>query len=531
MKKTILSLMVFMGTALGLNAQLWLPEGAGFTAASRGFTNIFVVSPQVVWASAYDGSGSSAPVQDLTVTTNGGTTWTPKTVTVSGGLTGMNLSMVCAVDANTAWVAMWKSSGSVNPGIYKTTDGGTTWTRQTTAAYTASSFPDIVYFWDANTGVTMGDPVSGKFEIYTTTNGGTTWTVVPSANMTAPLSGETAWTSNYSVIGNTIWFGTSKGRVYKSTDQGLHWVATAVTGMTGKNTFPAFQDANNGFCMKFYSTTDTVNLLDWSSDGGASYAPFTYAGPVYNQSIQYIPGTTNTYATIGVDAQNTPDRVGFTWTQNGGTTWYSDAQMTGTQLTAQGWLNDSTGWVGSFNTDATDGLNKFNSVLALVSNFTANDTSIFVADSVQFQNTSHGKFSAYLWTFPGGIPASSTAKNPPAVLYLTAGDYNVSLRVTSLLGVKTTIKTNYIHVGGVGINEHSRSSVKVYPNPAKDWLNIKASSTMQELQVTNVMGQIVINQKVNNTSYSLNTSGLKAGIYNLKIKMADGYIYQKVVVN
>jgi photosystem II stability/assembly factor-like uncharacterized protein len=528
MKKSILSVAVFLGLALGLNAQLWLQQGAGFTTSSRGFTNIFIVDPQVVWASAYDGSGGGAAVQDFTMTTNGGTTWTAKTIS---GVTGLNISMICAVSATTAWAAMWKASGSVNPGIYKTTDGGTTWTRQSTAAYTAPSFPDIVYFWDANVGVTMGDPVSGKFEIYTTSDGGTTWTVVPGANMTAPLSGETAWTSNYSVIGNTIWFGTSKGRVYKSTDQGHNWTATAVAGMTGKNTFAAYQDANTGFCMKFYSAADTSNLLDLSTDGGATYAPFTYAGPVYNQMINYVPGTANTYATIGVDATDQPDRLGFTYTTNGGTTWYSDVQMTGTQLTAECWLNDSTGWVSGFNTDATDGLFKFNNVLALNSDFMSPDTSILVFDTAHFTNMSDGRITSYQWTFQGGIPASSNAKTPPPVTYLQAGSWDVTLKVTGQLGSRTLKKTGYIHVGGVGINEHSKASITVYPNPARDFMSIKATASMQEIQVLNLLGQILINQPVSTQTYTLNTSMLKAGVYDLKIKMNDGFVNKKIVVN
>lgn len=527
MKKTILSLAAFLGLTLGLNAQLWIQEGAGFTAASRGFLNIFAVNSQVVWAAAYDGTNVLNPCQDFTVTTNGGTTWHPKVCSAAANLC---FSMICPVDSLTAWVATFSPTGTLVPGVYKTIDGGNTWTHQTTG-YTTASFPDIIYFWDANTGVTMGDPVGGKFEIYTTSNGGTTWTVVPGANIPVPTGGETAYTTDLSVVGNTIWFGTSRGRVYKSIDQGHNWTVAVPAGMTGKSTWPSFQDANNGFCMKFISSTDTSNLLDISSDGGTSYTHFTYAGSVYNSSMEYVKGTPNTYVSVGADATNQPTRVGFTYSTDGGNTWYVDPQMNGTQLTATEWLNDSTGWAGTFTTDATDGLFKFNNVLALKSDFMTNDTSIIVLDSAHFQNLSLGRITSYLWTFQNGNPSTSTLKTPPPVYWLQNGSWNVTLKVTGDLGSRTLTKTGYIHVGGLGINEHSKSSISVYPNPVKDYMNIKASARMQEIQVINIIGQVILNQKVNNTIVTLNSTELKPGIYNLKVKMEDGYIYQKIVVN
>jgi PKD repeat protein len=52
---------------------------------------------------------------------------------------------------------------------------------------------------------------------------------------------------------------------------------------------------------------------------------------------------------------------------------------------------------------------------------------------------------AYLWTFPGGIPASSTALNP-TVTYLDAGIYPVQLNVTNSVGEDLVIAENYIEV-------------------------------------------------------------------------------------
>ena len=46
-------------------------------------------------------------------------------------------------------------------GIFKTIDGGLTWSRQDSANYdSSSSFANVVYFWDENVGFAQGDPLS-----------------------------------------------------------------------------------------------------------------------------------------------------------------------------------------------------------------------------------------------------------------------------------------------------------------------------------------------------------------------------------
>ena len=59
----------------------------------------------------------------------------------------------------------------------------------------------------------------------------------------------------------------------------------------------------------------------------------------------------------------------------------------------------------------------------------------------------------------------------------------------------------------------------VYPNPATDVLNISSEATaISEIQITNMLGQQVLNQQFNDSSSEqINISGLTSGIYLLKI--------------
>lgn len=80
-----------------------------------------------------------------------------------------------------------------------------------------------------------------------------------------------------------------------------------------------------------------------------------------------------------------------------------------------------------------------------VANFTANPTSINEGGSVSFTDQSTDTPTSWAWSFPGGTPSTSTAKNP-IVTYAIAGTYNVTLTATNSAGSDSEAKTAYIIV-------------------------------------------------------------------------------------
>ena len=129
----------------------WIKQNSSFTTPSRGINHISIASSQVVWATAYDGSTATPPnIRQFTKTTDGGTTWTPFTANL--GSTSLEISMITALDANTAWLAAYPNTTGTG-GIWKTTNGGTSWSRQNSATFNnTASFTNVVHFWDANVG-------------------------------------------------------------------------------------------------------------------------------------------------------------------------------------------------------------------------------------------------------------------------------------------------------------------------------------------------------------------------------------------
>lgn len=338
-----------------VNAQFWDQKATGFNSSSRSLHSISIVDANVIWAIAYDNlnpGNQDFTVKEFTRSTDGGNTWTPGTVNLGANSTGMGSTSITAVSASTAWISV--SPGVINTGgIWKTIDGGINWTKQPTALFnTADSYPNFVHFWNATDGIAQGDPESNEFEIYITTNGGTNWTRVPAANIPNPnpdADGEFGYYNLYTVSGSTIWFGTDRGRIFKSLDKGLTWTAYNSVYSTdfGLDRF-TFSNATKGILMihntqKIYST----------ADGGATWSPIV-TPDFYKTEIAYIPGT----STIIAGSEANP--LASYYSTNDGLTWTTiDALFHGTAV----FLNTAFGFSAGMNTSATvGGIYKFTGI-------------------------------------------------------------------------------------------------------------------------------------------------------------------------
>jgi len=329
----------------------WIEQASGFPTASRGINYISIVDENISWAQGYDGRHPSDPCQNYTRTLDGGTTWTASTIP---GVPELKFSMLYALDADTAWACMLAASSPGPQGIYKTSDGGSTWHYQAAAAFDPStdvSYPDCVHFFDANTGWCLGDPRDGYFEIYTTNDSGANWTRVPSINIPEPLTDEYGVTGFYTAIGSTVWFGTSLGRLYKSVDQGHHWTVAQTTDRGFIK--PAFRDADHGLVLDV--NQDAIPLLSETSDGGTTWTDVLFTGACYDNSICYIPGTSNMYVSVGAAT----NASGAAYSFDGGHTWNDYAEFQNhtpsTQLLSVAFTTHKIGWAGSFNSNETTG--------------------------------------------------------------------------------------------------------------------------------------------------------------------------------
>jgi PKD repeat protein len=417
----------------------WIRQNSGFAAANRGINYISIVDATTVWATAYDGSGAGANVQQFTRTTNGGASWTSGNINI--GNTGLGISMIHALDANTAWLAAYPNAGGQIGGIWKTTNAGATWTRQTTATFNnAASFTNVVYFWNANEGVCQGDPINGEFEIYRTTNGGTTWTLVSGANIPNPLANEWGYTRGIDVVGDTVWFTTSRGRIYRSADRGQNWTAynTPVADFGGSVT--TGMSANLSFGSGTHGLIIDVNgNVHRSINGGQSWSAVTTTGSVFTTGLCWVEGTNLVFSTgAGASAS------GSSYSEDGGSSW--NIIDTEQHLYVE-FQNPAVGWSGWFNTSSTtNGMWKWNSLSSPFVTAFSGDRNLCAGGTVNFTDqTSGATVTSWQWSFPGGTPSNSILQNP-SVSYATAGIYPVSLTVSDGVNVSTYSDTAYVNV-------------------------------------------------------------------------------------
>lgn len=74
---------------------------------------------------------------------------------------------------------------------------------------------------------------------------------------------------------------------------------------------------------------------------------------------------------------------------------------------------------------------------SVIPTFTANPTTLYEGNSVQFANTTSGNYVSASWTFDGGSPATSTATNP-TVTYSTHGTYDATLTIVNTNGCSSS---------------------------------------------------------------------------------------------
>ena len=356
MKKILL----FAAFLVVLSAQAqdyWTERATSQPAASTGMRSISIVDDNIAWLSNSCGTTGCTPIRRYSLTTDYGVTWSTNAIDLGAASANLEIANICGVSATTAYASVFPKAAGTVGGVWQTTDSGLTWTRMPSASYNGAdgaSFTNLVHFWDANVGVTMGDPSDGYFEIYTTTNGGANWVRTPSSNIPVPLDPqEYGLTNQFSVTGNKIWIGTTFGRILMSTDKGLTWTVSQSPipdfggGINGEESGDlAFTSETNGILQ----TSDY--LLFNSTDGGDTWSEVVWAGVLRNFGVSEIPGLDNTYISVGEDL----DAVrGSSFSTDGGLNWTNindNPDLTYVDGGVVAFKDSDTGYASSFSTSA-----------------------------------------------------------------------------------------------------------------------------------------------------------------------------------
>jgi photosystem II stability/assembly factor-like uncharacterized protein len=233
---------------------------------------------------------------------------------------------VHAVDANTAYL-LAAGAGDLAR-IYKTGDGGKSWTLQF-KNQDPRAFFDAFAFWDAEHGIALGDPVDGRFMMLTTDNGGSTWNRLGDAELPPALEGEGAFAASGTCLvteGNAnVWFGTGgarETRVFRSRDRGRSWTV-APTPIRSPNASSgifsvAFRDTQHGIAVggDYKSTGESAHCVAITHDGGRTWlAPkgiSSVAG--FRSAIAFVPASgSRAWLAVGPNGSDFSHDDGQSW--------------------------------------------------------------------------------------------------------------------------------------------------------------------------------------------------------------------------
>jgi photosystem II stability/assembly factor-like uncharacterized protein len=329
--------------AAALGRAQWTPAT---TCSFPALNNVFAISgvdSNVVWAVLDSALLNPNPVPPdyapkFVRTTNGGASWSCGTINTGGPiLRGHYIFDISAVNGNIAWIATNTRSG--DGGIYKTTDGGQTWSLLLQLPSRFVHFYDALHGVIVNRGTFVSTPI-----IATTTNGGDTWedaVTIPSFDpneVDAVFSGNNA----HAQRGDTIWFPTSKGRVYRSTNKGRDW--TIYQTSLGRNASIgsiAFQDGRNGLVLSALDSLGAVapNKAARTTNGGLTWITLTPPSISRAACLEYVPGTSGVYVIVSPAG-------GSIYTTNSGDTWV-DIDLT-ELYRAVAFVGPNKGWAGGY---------------------------------------------------------------------------------------------------------------------------------------------------------------------------------------
>lgn len=287
-------------------------------------------------------------------TTDGGTTWTP--LTDNQATLSMGAIAVAPSNPNVIYAGTGEADNSIDSfygrGILKSTNAGATWTllsgnagvnefdrRNIAKIVVDPTNPNTVYValtWGTENGIWPS-----SYGIFKSTDGGQTWTNTtasittdPSAFFTDLVLDPTNPRTVYAAVGNFI--GNAANGVYKSTDAGTTWsiagnfpmgsndglIKLAIAPSAPQTLFASISDPSSGHLLEMLKTTDGGNT--WTAltktpnylGNQGWYNPSLAVDPA-NANIVYAGGTNN-----GTNGMGTSNLVkGFLESTDGGNTW------------------------------------------------------------------------------------------------------------------------------------------------------------------------------------------------------------------
>lgn len=276
------------------------------------------------------------------------------------------------VNQDTGWVC------NVDGNIYKTSDGGNTWTTQLSqpnTSFRCIGFASPTKGWAGNLGTGRWSPTVDTLPLYSTNDGGATWQAVLNIAGTLPKG-----ICGINVVNDTVVY--AVGRVggpaflMKTINGGISWQSIDMNSLAFQLVDCKFFSADTGIVVGGFpgpTYNDSKYRILYTTDGGINWQTVASGSDLYQLCWKsYFVNRMVGYVSVESDLSN--DSLPVLKTTDGGLTWqekiFSIHPVSFNQ--GIGFINDTVGWCGGFGNDlkmTTDGGDTWTSQPAILQNF------------------------------------------------------------------------------------------------------------------------------------------------------------------
>lgn len=341
-----------------------------------------------------------------------------------------------------------------------------------------------------------GYVLMGNGQIRRTMNSAANWTqctTVPGS----PTEIEFVSGTRGCVIGNTL------SDIYLTTDGGQSW--NSVLNVSGPTLYNiSFVNSSVGYASATSSGLDTVFIYK-TIDGGGSWSSLPVIAPPVNPFSPFIYFTSTLNGFIGIDS--------YTYrTIDGALTWTSEYFEPNSDviydLHSPDGINIFAGYENTAFASSGDGGN----------NWTAGTNTNYPGYAVYFTSATHGFYCGGNGLGSGAI--EETNNGGAAWTPVHTGNSFWCMEFPSAtrgyVGGTNGVIVRY-DGGPQATAEHSLSKVKVFPNPATDFITMENVEVGSVITVTNSLGQVVKTETAMDSRMRIDIAALAEGVYTCAV--------------
>lgn len=170
---------------------------------------------------------------------------------------------------------------------------------------------------------------------------------------------------------------------------------------------------------------------------------------------------------------------------------------------------------------------------APVASFSVDSPELCTNGCTTFTDNSPNGVSSRSWSFPGGVPTTST-DSTPTVCYALPGTWPVTLTVTNAGGTSSTTDSTAVLVDICsGIPDGlSHANFSMRPNPAQGSIEVRCNQEQAQamLRIRDAEGRVVQEEMFSGNTLVLDITGLSSGLFIVSVESAEGRTHQRLVV-